>query len=198
MKQGHLRLLRKQFDSIRVGSFTGDQQKKAGWINLYNALTCYWIVNYKLKGSMLASFPVYFLPKMRIGGLKFSLDDIEHGILRKNQRAPHKLWRQFRKPDVRNTMSIKDEDYRIHFALNCGAISCPAISSYNEKDIENQLFMAEQSFVSQEFHVNREKKTISASAIFKMYQKDFKKNYVRDPSYKGFKVHYKKYDWTIG
>lgn len=196
--QKRLNELEKQFGLVAARSFAGDQQKKAGWINLYNALTCYWIVNYKLKGSMLASFPVYFLPKMRIGGLKFSLDDIEHGILRKNQRAPHKLWKQFRKTDVRNTMSIKDEDYRIHFALNCGAISCPAISSYNEKDIENQLFMAEQSFVSQEFHVNREKKIISASAIFKMYQKDFKKNYVSDPAYKGFKVHYKKYDWTIG
>ena len=107
---------------------------------------------------MLASFPIYFLPRMTIDGLKFSLDDIEHGILRKNQRAPHKLWRQFRSSEIRNTLLIKEEDYRIHFALNCGALSCPPISAYNEKDIENQLFMAEQSFVSQEFHVNREKK----------------------------------------
>jgi hypothetical protein len=196
--QKKLTALRNQFHAIGVGSFAGDQQKKAGWINLYNALTCYWIVNYKLKGSMLASLPVYFLPKMRFGGLKFSLDDIEHGILRKNQRAPHKLWRQFRTSDIRNTMSIKDEDYRIHFALNCGAISCPAISSYNETDIENQLFMAEQNFANQEFIVHKRNKTISASAIFKMYEKDFKKNYIGDPAYKSFKIEYKKYNWTIG
>ena len=65
--------------------------EKSFWCNAYNALTSFLIIRFKLKGTMLANFPIYFVPKIKIGRQKFSLDDIEHGILRQNKRAPHSL-----------------------------------------------------------------------------------------------------------
>ena len=40
-------------------------------------------------------------------------------------------------------------DYRIHFALNCGAKSCPAISFYSAKTLDQQLTTAENNFIEQ-------------------------------------------------
>jgi hypothetical protein len=49
------------------------------------------------------------------------LNDLEHGVLRGNQRAPHSIAPLFSRKDPRIALSMPKVDYRIHFALNCGA-----------------------------------------------------------------------------
>ena len=51
----------------------------------------------------------------------FSLDDIEHGILRANREHPSRKQSQFNLNDPRLKYSIDLFEPRIHFALNCGA-----------------------------------------------------------------------------
>jgi hypothetical protein len=63
-----------------------------------------------------------------VGGRVFSLDDIEHGILRCNKIHPTSGLVAFRSDDARLPFALPAPlDPRIHFALNCGARSCPAI-----------------------------------------------------------------------
>ena len=57
----------------------------------------------------------------RIGKFVFSLDDIEHGILRSNRVHPTSKVVFFDADDERLKLSVKSFDCRIHFALNCGA-----------------------------------------------------------------------------
>lgn len=57
----------------------------------------------------------------KIGEYNFSLDDIEHGILRCNRVHPSKKISLFSDGDPRIKFCIRTFDPRIHFALNCGA-----------------------------------------------------------------------------
>ena len=64
--------------------------------------------------------------------MSFSLDDIEHGILRRNARNHIEVG------DSKLTHMVDKVDYRIHFALNCGAQSCPAIAFYTIASLEKR------------------------------------------------------------
>ena len=150
-----------------------------------------------IKKSMLERPLLVFFSKINIGGHQYSLDDIEHGILRGNLRSPIKFWRQFSDKDPRNSYKVKKLDYRIHFALNCGAKSCPAISFYDAEQLEQQLNLAEESFIEQEFLINEKQKTIACSKIFWLYKKDFEQIYVNAPQYKNHKISYRKYDFSV-
>lgn len=189
----HLQAL-EQVDLSRLET---DSDKIAFWINVYNGLTNYWVIKKKIQKSMLEQPLLVLLAKVTIGGYRFSLDDIEHGILRKNRRSLYKLCKQFSKKDSRRQFMVNEVDYRIHFALNCGAKSCPAVSFYESSKLEQQLQIAETNFVSQEFLVNHSLQTIHCSKIFWLYKKDFVDVYINAPQYQGYKIRYRKYDFSI-
>ena len=102
---------------------------------IYNALTMHSIAylyankqitnNNDSKMSMLMQLEGQFWSRMsyRIGkqSLVFSLDDIEHGILRANRVHPTSKRIFFEQNDSRYKYRVNNFDPRIHFALNCGA-----------------------------------------------------------------------------
>lgn len=183
--------------TVDLQTLQTDHEKMAFWINIYNGLTNYWVIKKRLKKTMLESPLLVMTAKMPIGGYTFTLDDIEHGILRGNRRSTYKLWRQFGKRDPRAALQVSTVDYRIHFALNCGAQSCPPIAFYSVQHLEQQLTMAEESFVEQEFRVNADTLEIYCSKIFWLYKRDFENIYINDPAYKQYKVRYLPYDFSI-
>lgn len=183
--------------TMNLSQLQTDSAKIAFWVNVYNGLTNYWVIKKGIKKSMLEKPFLVMFSKVIIGGHSFSLDDIEHGILRRNRRSLYKLRKQFSRRDPRLALMVKQLDYRIHFALNCGAKSCPAIAFYEEEHLEQQLQIAEESFIEQEFLVNKTEKTIACSKIFWLYKKDFDQIYVNDPQYKNYKISYLKYDFSV-
>lgn len=82
-------------------------------------------------------------------GLAAQADDIEHGILRGNATAPASLGAllklpflarpQFKKGDPRREYVVTPVDPRIHFALVCGAKSCPPIKLYTPDNLDDGL-----------------------------------------------------------
>lgn len=182
---------------VDLSLLVSDAEKIAFWINVYNGLINYWIIKKGIKQSMLERPFLVMFTKITIGGYHFSLDDIEHGILRRNRRSIYKLCRQFSKRDPRLQFLVQQVDYRIHFALNCGAKSCPAIAFYDAQYLEEQLNLAEESFIAQEFLVNEMQKTIACSKIFWLYKKDFDHIYINAPQYRGYKIRYRKYDFGV-
>lgn len=179
-------------------SLENDDQKKAFFVNLYNGFTNYLIVKKKLSGGLITNLTMFFLPKITIGNYKFSLDDIEHGILRRNRKASYKLSKQFSSNDKRLDLMVDALDYRIHFALNCGAISCPPIAFYSVEKVEDQLALAEISFAEQNFKVNLAKRKIQYSKLYDIYREDFQNRYLDDPQYQGFKFLSLKYHTAFG
>ena len=145
---------RKDFDN-----FSQDQQL-AFLINAYNAFTLKLIIdNYPVKsikqlGSWLKTpwKKVFFT----LLGKKTYLDHIEHDLIRKNFNEP-----------------------RIHFAVNCASIGCPALraEAYLADRLEQQLESATKNFLndSSRNYYDPASKTLYLSKIFSWYAGDFNK-----------------------
>ena len=90
----------------RVEALGSDAEREAFWINAYNLLAIkavldqYPTVSIKDGGSLFS--PIWKKSIGAVGGTPYSLDAIEHGILRKAFREP-----------------------RVHFAIVCASLSCP-------------------------------------------------------------------------
>ena len=77
--------------------------------------------------------------------------------------------------DPRLQISLKVVDPRIHFALNCGAQSCPPIAVYSEnpEELDRQLSMATENFIAGNVQVDVKSKFVKVSMIFSWYKADF-------------------------
>ena len=65
-------------------------------------------------------------------------------------------------------------DPRIHFTLVCASSSCPPIDIYRAENLDNALEIAGRTFLnSGGVKIDREKKSLSLSRIFKWYAADF-------------------------
>ncbi|MEE9610116.1 MAG: DUF547 domain-containing protein, partial [Desulfatiglandales bacterium] len=105
-------------------------QKKAFWINLYNAIVVHGIVELGISSSVKEISDFFAGIYYQIGEFTFSAEEIEHGILRANARPPYGIFSLFKGNDPRGRFSLKSIDPRIHFALVCGSRSCAPIRFY--------------------------------------------------------------------
>ncbi len=125
----------------------------ATWFNLYNAKTIELILeNYPTKSIRKISTP-WKKDRLLVNGKKMSLDDIEHGTVRKKFNEP-----------------------RVHFAFNCASIGCPnlKITAWEAASLEADLAQAAADFTASERGVHvRENGEIVVSSIFKWYKNDF-------------------------
>jgi hypothetical protein len=144
-------------------------EQLAYWINAYNAYTVELILeHYPVKSikDIGSTIKIPFVSTgwdikfIEIGGKKMDLNNIEHGIIRK----------QF-------------DDPRIHFALVCAAISCPPLrnEAFTAQQLNQQLDDQGKRFLNDPTKniVTRDK--ASVSKLFDWYGGDFKgKMTVRD------------------
>ncbi|OEK05149.1 DUF547 domain-containing protein [Roseivirga misakiensis] len=180
-----------------LDSLKNDAQKLAFWINVYNGFTNYQIVKNSLSKSVFEKTDFFTDRALKIGELDLSLDDIEHGILRRNGERKNGKPKQFLADDLRHELMVDEMDYRVHFALNCGSISCPPIAYYSAAKIDAELGLAEQNFSASEFEINDEKKEVICSSIFIWYRKDFGNRYLNDPNLSQYKIIERPYIWKI-
>lgn len=173
-----------------------DKQELAFLINLYNAATLKLVVDH---------YPVKSIKK--IGGLKgpwkqkvvnvfgrtYSLDQIEHEMIRKNYGDP-----------------------RAHFAINCASGGCPSLRSeayYSDKldaqlDEQGRIFMGDGS----KNRVDKAKGRLYLSSLFDWFKDDFVGKsgsvekfiapFVADNDRKAvlsgkLKIKYTDYDWSL-
>ena len=176
-----------------------DTSKMAFWINCYNA---YFQI---LRKIQKAEKPEIYRSKLfTIARQQFSLDDIEHGILRKYRykRSLGYFSNPFTSRLIKN-LAVSHIDYRIHFALNCGAVSCPPIAFYHPNNLDQQLDLATASFLDTETTFFDDKKEVHVSRLFQWYLGDFGgkkgirailKKYLHRTT-KGFKIVFADYSW---
>ncbi len=135
----------------------------AFWINLYNARTVALVLDrmpvasirdINLGGGLRAVIigGPWEAKLMRVAGIDLSLDDVEHGILR----------RLFR-------------DHRLHYALNCASRGCPSLQPYafRAETLEADLEACAREFVNSPHGVTEEPQGLVLSSIFDWYRKDF-------------------------
>jgi hypothetical protein len=160
--------------SFDLRALESRNQKLAFWINIYNTAVIHGVIELGLERSVRQVPRFFDRIAYEIGGHHFSLKEIEHGILRGNRRPPYRLLKPFRKGDARMEFAVLPMDLRIHFALVCGARSCPPIGFYEAAQIDFQLNLAAASFInSPQVKILPEEKAICISMIFNWYRRDF-------------------------
>jgi hypothetical protein len=143
----------------------------AFWINLYNTLVAEGLAALGLRATIWERPTFFEEASCRIGSLVWSLDDIEHGVLRGNRPSPLGTAPPFAPNDPRLAAVLAPLDPRIHCAISCGARSCPAVRRYEAAQLDAELEAATRAFVGRE--VTLEHGGLVLSEIFKWYRADF-------------------------
>jgi hypothetical protein len=134
------------------------REQFAFWVDLYNELTVklvldhYPVANIKeISGGFFSSGP-WDEKLIAIGGEALSLDDIEHRILRP-------IWR----------------DPRIHYAINCAALSCPNLQSlaFTTANTEVLLEKAARDYVNHPRGAAVDGGKLTLSSVYVWYAADF-------------------------
>ena len=109
----------------------------AFWFNTYNAAAQ--LLLEARPGLFETRWRFFRAGAITVAGVELSLDDIEHGILR-NGRSKYGLGYLPRLARTGLGQAYRlAVDPRIHFALNCGAASCPAILAYEPANVDDAL-----------------------------------------------------------
>jgi len=147
-----------------------DPARIATWLNLYNAAT----------QRLLAAAPDGFAqrrhffrrPAVSVAGTSLSLDDIEHGLLRRSRWKLGLGWARNPRPGAfERRFRVERLDPRIHFALNCAAASCPPIAAYAPARLDAQLDLATRGYLAGS--VQDDGRTLTVPRVFLWFPGDF-------------------------
>ena len=162
----------------------------AHMINAYNALSMYNVIASGIPASHdgFAKLRFFILRKFVIGGSAMSLYDFENSIIRKL------------------------DEPRVHFALNCSAVSCPELPRNvftadglnDELDRETRRFFARP----ENLRVDDAKQTVYFNEILKFYTEDFvpshartliayAQRYISGVIDAAYATAFTPYDWTV-
>lgn len=188
-----------KMDSVITG-LSNDVARKTFWINIYNAW--YQLLSIRKKKTK----PKIFTDKsILVAGQSFSLDEIEHGILRKYRwKYSMGYLPQFFPSKLIKRLANSKIDNRIHFALNCGAKSCPPIAFYKYENLAPQLEVATKSFLQSETEIDTANKKVHASKILEWFKGDFGGmkgirsllSNVLNLDLTGYRILFKEYNWS--
>lgn len=173
----------------------GREAQLAFWINAYNALTLHGILreyptsSIRNHTSKFGGYNIWKDLKLTVGAEAYSLDGIEHSILRKMGEP------------------------RIHLALVCASKGCPQLRNraYDAANLDQQLTENGRRFLSrpENFRVDARSRTVSISRLFEWYGTDFASTPIQQlqalqpmlpadgGGWQGFKVRYLSYDWSL-
>ncbi len=160
-------------------------EKKAYWINVYNAFTLELIIqNLPLKSITDLDKP-WDKKFIVLQGESYSLNQIEHEILRKDFKDP-----------------------RIHFAINCASISCPKLlnKAFYPENLNASLERLSKEFINDSSRNSISPNKIVISSIFDWFKEDFTQGqsliaflntYSSVKIQQGAKVEYGEYNWNL-
>jgi hypothetical protein len=180
-----------------------DASRIAFWTNCYNAG-----ILMALRENGGSTRPPFFTQKrLAIAGQRLSFDDIEHGILRGGKAKYGLGWvPQLWLSSFSRNMRVQRPDCRVHFALNCGAKSCPPIASYTSEKLEEQLELAARGFLEAETRYDASADAVSVTRLMLWFMGDFGgkpgilrllKSYGIVPPEASPRLRFEAYDWAI-
>eukprot|EP01132_Coremiostelium_polycephalum_P006819 gene6819-8458_t len=121
---------------------------------------------------------MYNMHKYNIGGNLYSLNDIQHGILRANPKNSLSRVRQIRGGDKRRAFVLPNMDPRFHFALFCVNITIPCLRIFSPETLLEDLHRCGEEFCSSKIDICIKKKEISLPKVFSHFGTDFGKSRV--------------------
>ena len=180
-----------------------DAARKAFWINLYNAYIQIILTDHPERFEDRDDF--FSREQVPVAGETVSFDLIEHGIIRRSKiKISGGFLNKLFPGDVEKQFRVDEVDPRIHFALNCGAASCPKVAIYCRDIMDAQLDEISKQFLARttekregEYYVTR---------LISWFRGDFGgldgavemlKGYGVIPEGEDAELEFKPYDWTL-
>ena len=172
----------------RPDAFPTREAKLAYYLNAYNALAMYGIVQSGIPESLAKmKFRFFYRNRFVMGGERISLYQLENSIVRKMG------------------------DPRIHFALNCMVRGCPRLprEPFEAAKLDAQLDQGARLFFSEDRNVDLRPnaKAVRFNEILRFYTKDFLADSPSLIAYANqcrveripleWKVEFIPYDWTV-
>lgn len=154
----------------------GHPEQLAFLINAYNAWTVEFVLTEYPELDSIKDLGSFFSSPwskdiVSLFGERVSLDDIEHGMIRG--------WNRYNEP-------------RIHFAVNCAAIGCPALAAkaFTAENLEATLEQNTQRFLADSSRNYYADGRFYLSKIFDWYAEDFEKGWAGYSSLAEFLANY--------
>ncbi|MFT4890871.1 MAG: hypothetical protein ACI9YT_001792 [Halobacteriales archaeon] len=192
-----------------AGELSTRAAKTAFWLDVYNAVAQHALREdpslFEPRFGIVR--PVFRRSLVSVVGHDLSLDEVEHGLLRGSKLGwglgylpnpfPDAFERRFR---------VSPVDPRIHFALNCGAASCPPIAVYTAEEVDEQLDLATESYLETEASYDAEANLVRAPRLMLWYRGDFGgrrgireflRRYDVIPEDRRPRIRYRSYDWSL-
>lgn len=172
-------------------NFSSREEKLAFWINAYNALAIKGIIDGRSPSSLFGRYGYFLSAEYVAGNRSINLYDLERDIL------------------------VPLGDLRIHFAIVCASLSCPALRSeaYTVSKLEQQLEASASRFINNPAKNSFDGDTIYVSKIFDWFEEDFSNHsgsvqkylaqYVKDSSFmqkleaEELKVDFLAFNWKL-
>lgn len=148
-------------------------QQIAFWLNAYNALVLHAISAAGVRDSVRKAPDFYKAWRYRIAGLDFSLNDIEHGVLRGNAPRYGHLSGQFDRKDPRTDFITLLADARVHFGMYSACRSTPALRVFRGTSIEDEIETAARDHLFRTVEVSKDGAVVKVPELFKWYEADF-------------------------
>ncbi len=173
-----------------LGAAPTPQGNLAHMINAYNALSMYNVIASGIPATHAdwAKVKFFVLRKFEIGGTFLSLRAFENDIIRKLNEP------------------------RIHFALNCSAVSCPVLprTPFSADRLDEELERETRAFFARPENLRIEpgRRTVYLNEILRFYTEDFTpahapsliayaQRYAASVIPLDYKVVFTPYDWTV-
>lgn len=181
-----------------------EAERRALWIDVYNVLAQH--AGRGRRSTRIWDILELYRTAYQVAGTRLSLDDIEHGLLRDGAPSPAAPWMRMDPADPRRRFAVR-LDPRVHFALNCGALSCPLVRRYRGVDLDGSLDAAMKSFLASETRVDEAGGFVETSKLLSWYERDFGGREgvlsllssaleLDEARLQKLSIRYKPYDWT--
>lgn len=190
------------FEEIEA-ELDNDDKKKAFWLNTYNGFVQDILLKHPERYDNREEF--FQREQVNIAGVEMSFDEIEHGVIRSSKWKLGAGYLPKISPEHVRKMRVDSTDGRIHFALNCGAKSCPEIAIYHADKVDEELDIIAKRYLKKTTEIKEE--TAVVTPLMSWFRGDFngksgiKEDYLTHygliDENEDIALEFGDYDWTL-
>ena len=155
------------FKRVRIGAQT------AFWLNVFNAAVLRDETELAQATKVRDVERFFESARVRVAGYDYSLDDIEHGLLRGNVPKFGRPQPPMARDDPRLSHMPLAYDERVHFGLYCAVRSSPPLVAFGAGEVDRQLEQATEDYLRREVKVEPDGSVVTLPRQFLWYREDF-------------------------
>lgn len=157
-------------------ALAGRTQRLAFWLNTYNAFMQLLLDADPtvLEGGRLERWKFLVRDRIPIAGVRLSLSDVEHGMLRSSKHpwGFGYLPRPFQSAFER-AFRLERADPRAHFALSRGGDHGPPLTVYSPAEVDRELDLAVEWYLEENVVYDAARNVATVPRLFLWYRGDF-------------------------